>query len=142
MKTRKSYAHLTQFFRGFCAFLRLSRLHLKILALLGLGYYLFHNLLHLLQGHLAPSLLTTWTGLPCPTTGGTRSLLAYADGQWLEGFYWNPFSLPLLALALLSLGYLLRLRTPHHLPPWLGSSWLVTLTLAWLTKFILGSQWW
>lgn len=34
--------------------------------------------------------LLEWTGVPCPTCGGTRAMAALAAGQWADAFAWNP----------------------------------------------------
>jgi hypothetical protein len=40
------------------------------------------------------------TGIPCPTCGGTRTVVALAHGRWSEAFAVNPF----LALAVVLFG--------------------------------------
>ena len=34
--------------------------------------------------------LRTLTGVPCPTCGGTRALVAAVRGEWFEAVGWNP----------------------------------------------------
>jgi hypothetical protein len=51
--------------------------------------------LHLAKaaGHDVPT-LCTWrnvTGIPCPTCGTTRMVLAAADGRLADAVAWNPF---------------------------------------------------
>ena len=85
------------------------------------------------------------TGLPCPTTGGVRSLLAMLRGQWHEAFLYNPFTPVFLLLLLGSLYRVFRcLRQGKSvlLPPWLGWAWLIALALAWIAKFVIGPQYW
>ncbi len=47
--------------------------------------------------------LKRFTGVPCPTCGGTRSTFALVRGQLLEAVAWNPWIVLMHALILLSL---------------------------------------
>jgi hypothetical protein len=40
------------------------------------------------------------TGLPCPSCGTTRSVLALLNGEFSKAFYWNPFGFLILAILL------------------------------------------
>lgn len=118
---------------------------IKAVALMCFGVYLWHNFVFWLQGRLAPSLFSSLTGLPCPSTGCTRSLQALATGDWTQSFLWNPFTLPFLGLAALSAVSVgrhwireKRLELAHPLP----LLWLLLLSGAWVTKFAIGSQYW
>lgn len=47
-----------------------------------------------------PCLLHRWTGLPCPTCGGTRAALALVRGDIVAAWGWNPLvTVGLLALV-------------------------------------------
>lgn len=51
------------------------------------------------------------TGVPCPTCGSTRAVLALFDGRWLDAFLFNPFVITATAIAV-PLG-LVRLVAKH-----------------------------
>ena len=69
-------------------------------------YYVGWNLYFLAQGRLAPSILTGATGIPSPTTGGTRSLQALLRGDWLESLRCHPLTVPLIGWYALTVGLL------------------------------------
>lgn len=58
-----------------------------------------------------------FTGLPCPTCGSTRAVIAYSEGEFWDGFLFNPL---LTILAVFSMGwggwYLYRRRTGGKTP--------------------------
>jgi len=67
--------------------LRLPRPHglaafLRPLALAAFAGYVLWNLFWLARGAIPPSILLYCTGLPCPTTGVCRSLLALRHGHY------------------------------------------------------------
>ncbi len=114
------------------------------IAILLSGYGVW-NLFFLFQGKIPPSIFKSITGLPCPTTGGVRSVLAYKNGLFLEGFLYNPFSLIYIFLLLYSIIwiiYCLYRKKRVLLPNWLCNTWLITLGLGWVIKFIIGPQYW
>ena len=86
------------------------------------------------------------TGLPCPTTGVTRSLLSLRElGRIRDFFLFNPLTSAYVALAAATALALLRRclgRRPLVLPTVLGWSWLACLALGWLAKFALGKAYW
>jgi len=65
------------------------------------------------------------TGLPCPTCGSTRAVLALADGRLLAALAHNPLAILVLGGAMIYLGYALgailglvpRVRTGWLTPP-------------------------
>src|ERR1700761_6262851 len=57
------------------------------------AFYVFWNVVWITSGRVPPSMLQAFTGIPCPTTGCTRSVLASFQGHWSEAFLWNPFTL-------------------------------------------------
>lgn len=111
----------------------------------GLTIYLGWNFFWLAQRRLPPSLFRAATGWPCPTTGGTRSLAALLDGDWSLSLRLNAMTVPILALLVLSLGWLAAQavrRRRLRLPQALFWAWLSVLALAWVLKLAGGSQYW
>ncbi|HUT61732.1 MAG TPA: DUF2752 domain-containing protein [Phycisphaerae bacterium] len=102
------------------------------------GYWLSH-------GRLAPSPMLVVTGLPCPTTGLTRSLLSLMNGQWLASLCWHPLAVPIVALLAASLLWLARqlaLRRRLVLPRAFGWLWAAVLLAGWAAKLLIGPAWW
>ncbi len=77
-------------------------LYLLILLFCAAGYsWLMMHLDDRLLGWVGPvCLFKKATGLPCPSCGATRSMLAFLHGNFLQGFLWNPLGFFLL-LALI-----------------------------------------
>lgn len=97
------------------------------------------------QGQLAPSVLIYYLGIPAPSTGMTRSLMALPAGDWWSSLCWNAFTVPLLVLYALSMGWLLKCLISKRkllLPTWLGVSWLAVLIMAQISKWLMGPNWW
>lgn len=108
------------------------------------GYGLW-NLFFIIKGEIPPSIFKHFTGLPCPTTGGTRSFLCLCRGDWSNFFLYNPFTLFFIALMIVSAIVIVRRflqKMPLRFPKWLAVSWLSILAAAWITKFILPSTYW
>jgi hypothetical protein len=107
--------------------------------------YLAWNVVWLLRGRIPPSIWTYCTGLPCPTSGVCRSLLALSRGDFIAAFFFNTFTLPYLLLISLSAAELLRQsvrRRELALPPLLARAWCFALCFGWLAKFVVGSNYW
>jgi hypothetical protein len=107
--------------------------------------YLSWNIAWLASGKIPPSALREIFGIPCPTTGCTRSLTALRHGQLIASLLWNPFMVPILILFGISLQILLlaALRKKEiTLPKWLGTAWWCILLTAWAAKFIIGRAYW
>ena len=107
--------------------------------------YLYWNIHWLSRGEVPPSILIGHFGIPCPTTGMTRSFLALLDGQWQTSLLWNPMTLPLLGVLAWT-GFSLtkqlwQKEKPHFTKP-LGLAWLSVLLLGQISKFVLGPAWW
>ena len=103
------------------------------------------NVWWLAQGRPAPSLFTGLTGLPCPTTGGTRSFLALCDGNLAGSLYYNPMTVPILLLLAATLGWLAmrHIRAKHvSLPTFFLHAWAAVLLIAWIIKFASPSDTW
>lgn len=99
--------------------------------------YAMWQIFWLSGGHIPPSLCVALTGLPSPTTGGTRSFKALLSGDILLSLYHNTMTVPFVCLFLFTAGWAVfnwrRLGT-NSLPRLIVRSWLVALTIAWLVK--------
>jgi hypothetical protein len=107
--------------------------------------YLAWNILWLAAGKLPPSMLLGIVGIPCPTTGFTRSLASLLHRDVRASLLWNPFTIPLLILLALSfhkLSLAAIRKKELLLPKWMAAAWLITLIAAWLSKFLLGRAYW
>ena len=101
--------------------------------------YVAWNVAWLVQAKIPPSLFTAVTGLPCPTTGGTRSFMALCAGDWTAALRWNPMTLPILAMLGISLALLIssRLRRGRlRLPEWSFHAWCAVLATAWVVQLV------
>ena len=121
------------------------RRSIGLCALVCFAAYVVWNIRWLAVGKIPPSALRFFLGIPCPTTGGTHSLLSLLRGDFHASLLWNPFTVPILILLALS-GYKLiaaALRKKELLlPSWLGTAWASVLLTAWLAKFLLGPAYW
>ena len=107
--------------------------------------YLAWNIIWLASGKIPPSALRALLGIPCPTTGCTRSLVSLFHGNLRASVLWNPFTIPILVLlgASLQILFLAALRRKELvLPKWVGVSWWSILLMAWISKFLLGRAYW
>ncbi len=98
-----------------------------------LAVYVLWNVFWLAQGRIPPSLLTGLTGLPAPTTGGTRSMLALARGDVLGSLYYHPFAVPIVGLLAITLVQVIR---RGRAAGWVGRGWIILLALAWIAKLL------
>jgi len=124
---------------------RLWRKSLALLAVTLLAVYLGWNIYWLAQGRLAPSLFVAITGLPCATTGCTRSLMAWGRGDWLQALRYNPLSLAFVVLLVASgcqiaLQLFRRKRLALHQS--LAWGWGVNLTVGWIYKLLSDPAYW
>lgn len=107
--------------------------------------YLAWNILWLASGKLPPSMLLGILGIPCPTTGFTRSLASLLHGELRASLLWNPFTIPfliLLALSFHALSLAALRKKALLLPKWIATAWCAVLVMAWLSKFLLGRAYW
>lgn len=116
-----------------------------ILGSLAFAFYFAWNVRWIARGAIPPSILVGVFGIPAPTTGMTRSTLAFLRGDWTSAFLWNPFTLPFY-LVLVWTGVevasqLIRRQRLVISKP-LVLTWPAMLLAAWITKLALGSQWW
>jgi|TARA_B100001971_G_scaffold207307_1_gene227315 hypothetical protein len=110
---------------------------LKLLAISLFAVYIIWNITYLSLGQLPPSILLSATGVPAPTTGLTRGLMAIGKGNITESLKLNPFSIPLIFLfvfSIFTIAYKLLKQQKLELPKILFSSWLVVLIAAWIFK--------
>lgn len=123
---------------------RLTRV-LRPLSLGLFAFYLVWNAVWIGRGRVPPSILHEITGIPCPTTGGTRSFMALCRGDWLQALLWNPLVPVYLVLFAYSLFVLMRqaLRGERLvLKPAIGWMWFAALAMGWAAKFALGPKYW
>lgn len=126
----------------------LDRSWRKSLALFATALFVVYvgwNLFWLAQGRLAPSLFLTITGLPCATTGCTRSLMAWSRGDWLAALRYNPLSLAFVGLLLASwsqMAWQVVRRKRLRLHPVVAWGWGVSLTAGWIYKLLSDPAYW
>jgi len=124
---------------------RLITQAVRLIALGLFGFYFLWNVAWLVSGTIPPSILTGIAGIPCPTTGGTRSLLAALRGEWIQAFLWNPLmpvyvGLLVYSAIVLGLQYIRRQRLV--LSPAIARFWMLALVMGWVAKFAMGPQYW
>jgi hypothetical protein len=89
------------------------------------------------HGQLPPALLLAVTGLPAPTTGGTRSVLCLMRADWEGSLHHNAMAIPIILLALGNAAWVVGQAYRGRrlcLPRGTGIAWVVVLTVAWLIK--------
>jgi hypothetical protein len=114
-----------------------SRSALRAVALVCFAGYLAWNAWWLAGGRVPGSIFRAATGLPCPTTGGTRSALALLSGDIYASLAHNPFTLVFIGLLGWSVTALVRSyrRLGHaELGRGTGLAWFATLGVAWVFK--------
>jgi hypothetical protein len=124
---------------------RLVALFVKAAALGMFGFYLLWNVYWLGQGRLPDSILKAFIGIPCPTTGCTRSIAALVHGEWLQSFLWNPIALIYISLFMGSAGLLAHQALKGKrlaLPPAVVLLWAGSLAVGWILKLIIGPEYW
>ena len=124
---------------------RVTTFTLRAAALALFIVYLGWNVLWLTQGRLGPSLFLAVTGLPCPTTGVTRSLDAMISGEWGESLKYNAMALPIVALLGFCIVWLVVrcVRTQRLvLPNWVLTAWMLLLATAWILKLTGDPSYW
>jgi hypothetical protein len=75
-----------------------KRLYLLILLFCAMGYsWLIMHMDVRWSGMVGPiCVFKKATGIPCPSCGATRSMLAFIHGNFVQGFLWNPLGFFLL----------------------------------------------
>lgn len=122
--------------------LSLGQRILRSIAFAILIVYLGWQVYWLAQGTIPQSLLLALTGIPAPTTGGTRSLRALLDGDWRLSLYHNAMTLPIMTVTLYSLILIVAQAgrgIKPNLPRRIVIAWVVILSLAWIIK--LSQSW-
>ena len=120
----------------------------RTFAVVGIGAffgYAIWNIAWLSMSRIPPSILVEATGLPCPTTGMTRSVMSLLHGDMAGFICYNPFTGIYLALIVLSAAALaVRVRRGESLaiPAGLGWCWFIALGGGWVAKFVLGATYW
>ncbi len=116
------------------------RFALRCLAFALFAVYVGWNLLHVFLLQIPASLSVALAGIPCPTTGGTRALVAMSQGDVMGSLAWNPFAVPILLLVAASCTKLAsnwfkskRFRLSQR---WLRC-WMWLLGVAWITQLSL-----
>ena len=118
---------------------------IRATALIAFAGYIVWNAAWLLLGHIPPSIFAYCTGLPCPTTGMTRSIVWLVRGDLRNCLLFNPFTVVYLSLAAISTCILLKRALQRRvvvLPSSVGWAWFIALAFGWMTKFALGNQYW
>ena len=118
---------------------------LRYAAILCATFYGLWNLAFLIQAKIPPSILTGLTGLPSPTTGGTRSMQLLWRGHFRESLQANLFAVPITLCFVFTLGLLVAQRMRHRklsVPSWLVTTWGLLLLIAWLAKLIGDRTYW
>ncbi len=116
-----------------------------ILGTVGFALYLAWNIRWLAVGMIPPSILLGVFGIPAPTTGMTRSTMAFLEGNWSTAFLWNPFTLPFYAVLIWTALEIARKSVRKRrlvLSKPLIFAWGGMLLAAWITKLAMGPQWW
>lgn len=106
---------------------------LGIAGAVSLAGYVGWNVYWLGQGRIPPAIFLALTGVPAPTTGGTRAMSALFAGDFAGMLHHNALALPLAILFIATLGRPWFSR-PRRIPPILVRTWVVLLTAAWVVK--------
>jgi len=118
---------------------------LRTLFLATLTIYVGWNLYWLARLQVPPSLFQSLSGLPCPTTGCTRSVFALGRGEVLESLRFNALAIPICLLLVVSatqLAWQLAARQRMVLGRPLAVLWGVILPLAWIVKLLGDPAYW
>lgn len=104
-----------------------------------LGIYIAWNAWWLAQARIPPALMKAITGLPAPTSGGTRSAMQLLQGNVAASLYYNPMTVPICLLLALTLFQVLRRGVADA---WLAPAWSLLLLIAWLLKLASPTATW
>src|SRR5437868_6006576 len=99
--------------------------------------YCTWNIYWLAQSCIPPSIFLAATGLPSPTTGGTRAIISLCNGHIVDSLRYNAMAVPVLVVFLGSVSWLtcqvLRQRRVC-LPSSIFWVWMMVLGVAWVLK--------
>ncbi|MBC7856052.1 MAG: DUF2752 domain-containing protein [Pirellulaceae bacterium] len=121
------------------------RFVLRTLFIAMLAVYVGWNVYWLGQLRIAPSLFQSLTGLPCPTTGCTRSFFALCHGEWRESLRFNALLVPICALLIATVLQLIGQFVTWRrlsLSNVLVVLWGIVLPLAWVLKLAGDPRYW
>jgi len=107
--------------------------------------YVLWNLFWLAHARVPPSLFLGLTGLPGPTTGGTRSFFLLLHGDWRGALAYNAMTVPILGLLVFNVACLaiqVIRRQRLRLPNWTLWAWLGVLGLARVIKLTGSPAYW
>lgn len=124
---------------------RSFRQFLRYFGALSFTCYCIWNVYWLAQGKIPPSIFLFMTGLPAPTTGGTRAIVQLSQGDWRQSLRYNAMALPLIFLLVLSLGWLACqafARKRLNLPLAVFWAWVMVLGVAWVLKLVGDPMYW
>ncbi len=99
----------------------------------------------LAHGQLPPALFRAVTGLPAPTTGMTRALLALREGQWRSSLAFNAMAIPIACLTGVTLACACVQAVRGRriaLPRGIVWTWVLLLAVAWVLKLVSARQYW
>ncbi len=95
------------------------------------------------NGQLPPALFLAITGLPAPTTGGTRSLLCLLRGDWIGALHHNVMAVPIALMTISCVAWVI-IQALRGRRIWLsqrtGIAWVVVLGLAWSIKLLQAAR--
>ena len=120
-------------------------LSVKAAALGAFSLYLFWNAYWIGMGEIPDSILRAFAGIPSPTTGGTRSIVALIHREWAQSLLWNPLTIVYMALMASSvwlLGHQAMGGKRLALPPILAWLWAGSLVAGWILKLTIGPEYW
>lgn len=107
--------------------------------------YLVWNIVFLSRGRIPPSILTGPTGIPSPTTGGTRAIRFLSQGDIEQSLQAHPLAVPIVLLYVGSLLALIvnfyRQRRIYLAKGWL-IAWLILLGISWIAKLLGPTEFW
>jgi hypothetical protein len=117
----------------------------RVLAALCFTGYVIWNIYWVAQGRIPPSIFLKTTGWPCPTTGGSRAIVQFSQGNWNESLRYNAMALPIILLSIVTVGWLVRqaiLRGRLSVPISLFWVWIAVLGVAWVLKLTGNPMYW
>jgi hypothetical protein len=118
---------------------------LRVAAIVSFTGYCIWNAYWLAQGKVPPSIFLAVTGLPAPTTGGTRAIVNLWQGELLESMRYNTMAIPILLLLAVTLGWLIRQAVTRRrllVPFGFFWAWLAVLAIAWVLKLTGDPMYW